>query len=307
MLRFLGWRLARAALTVVLVVSFAFVVLRLSGDPAVTIMSPEAPAEAIAAFRRAWGLDQPIFIQYINYFGAILQGELGQSMRDGRPALTLVAERIPATLALTVPALIMKIGLGIPAGIQAALHRNSLTDRLVMAGAVAGFTVPSFVLGLVLVLVFAVQLGWLPSGGQESWRSYVLPVITLGLGGAGVLARFTRSAMLEVLGQHYIRTASAKGVPWRQVVRGHALQNAAIPMVTVVGFMVGTLIAGAVVVESVFSWPGVGRLLVVAVANRDLAVVQCILLLVAATMVASNLAVDLLYGVLDPRLRARVS
>jgi peptide/nickel transport system permease protein len=173
----------------------------------------------------------------------------------------------------------------------------------VMAGAVAGFTVPSFVLGLLLVLLFAVQLGWLPSGGSDSWSSVILPVVTLGLGGAGILARFTRSAMLEVLGQPYIRTASAKGVPWRAVVRGHALPNAAIPTVTIVGFLVGSLIAGSVVVESVFSWPGVGRLLVVAVANRDLAVVQCILLLVASTMVAANLIVDLLYGVLDPRLR----
>jgi peptide/nickel transport system permease protein len=169
---------------------------------------------------------------------------------------------------------------------------------------VAGFTVPSFVLGLLLVLLFAVQLGWLPSGGSDSWTSVILPVITLGLGGAGILARFTRSAMLEVLGQPYIRTASAKGVPWQAVVRGHALPNAAIPTVTIVGFLVGSLIAGSVVVESVFSWPGVGRLLVVAVANRDLAVVQCILLLVASTMVVSNLTVDLLYGVLDPRLRS---
>lgn len=304
MLRYLSLRLARAALTIVLVVTFAFVVLRLSGDPALTIMSPDAPPAALAAFRHAWGLDQPIWVQYLRYFSAIMQGELGQSMRDGRSAIVLVAERIPATLALTVPALVLKICVGISAGIHAALHRNSLTDRMVMAGAVAGFTVPSFVLGLVLVLVFAVQLGWLPSGGEDSWRSVILPVITLGLGGAGILARFTRSAMLEVLGQPYIRTASAKGVPWRAVVRVHALPNAAIPTVTVVGFMVGSLIAGAVVVESVFSWPGVGRLLVVAVANRDLAVVQCILLLVASTMVVSNLIVDLLYGVLDPRLRS---
>ncbi len=304
MIRYLGLRLARAALTIALVVSFAFVVLRLSGDPALTIMSPEAPPEAIAAFRRAWGLDQPIWVQYLRYFAAILQGELGQSMRDGRPALAIVLERIPATLLLTLPALVLKVGIGVPAGIYAALHRNSLTDRLVMALSVAGFTVPSFVLGLVLVLVFAVDLGWLPSGGQESWRSVVLPVVTMSLGGAGVLARFTRSAMLEVLGQPYIRTASAKGVPWGAVVRGHALPNAAVPVMTIVGFMVGSLIAGAVVVESVFSWPGVGRLMVVAVANRDLAVVQCILLLVASTMVASNLMVDLLYGVLDPRLRA---
>jgi peptide/nickel transport system permease protein len=303
MLRFVALRVGRALLTIALVVTFAFVVLRLSGDPALMIMSPDAPPEALAAFRQAWGLDEPIWLQYFKYFTAILQGELGQSFRDGRPAIELVAERIPATLQLTLPALALKVGLGIPAGIYAALHRNSAIDRAVMTFAVAGFTVPSFVLGLVLVLIFAVQLGWLPSGGQESWRSVILPVISMGLGGAGVLARFTRSAMLEVLGQPYIRTASAKGVPWGQVVRGHALPNAAIPTVTIVGFMVGSLLAGAVVVESVFSWPGVGRLMVVAVANRDLAVVQCILLLVSATMVTSNLIVDLLYGVLDPRLR----
>lgn len=303
MLRFIAGRLLRAALTIIMVVTFAFVVLRLSGDPALLILSVDAPPEAVAAFREAWGLDRPLWVQYLSYFGAILQGDLGQSMRDGRDAIDLVAERIPATLALTLPALALKVGIGIPAGIHAALHRNSATDRVVMVMAVAGFAVPSFVLGLLLVLVFAVQLGWLPSGGQESWRHAILPVITLGVGGAAVLARFTRSAMLEVLGQPYIRTASAKGVPWRSVVRGHALPNAAIPTVTILGFMVGSLIAGAVVVESVFSWPGVGRLLVVAVSNRDLAVVQCILLLVAATMVTSNFIVDLLYGMLDPRLR----
>lgn len=304
MLRFLGFRLARALLTLALVVTFAFVVLRLSGDPALLIMSADAPPEAVAAFRRAWGLDDPLWRQYLRYFAAIFRGDLGQSMRDGRPAIELVAERVPATLALTLPALAIKLGLGIPAGVYAALHRDSFADRAVMLLAVAGFTVPSFVLGLVLVLVFAVQLGWLPSGGQDSWRHAVLPVITLGVGGAAVLARFTRSAMLEVLGQSYMRTALAKGVPWAAAVRRHALPNAAIPTVTIVGFMVGNLLAGAVVVESVFSWPGVGRLLVVAVANRDLAVVQCVLLLVAATMVAANLAVDLLYGALDPRLRA---
>jgi peptide/nickel transport system permease protein len=304
MLRFIAARLARAALTIAMVVTFAFVVLRMSGDPAQIIMGADAPPEAVDAFRAAWGLDEPIWVQYLSYFWAILQGDLGRSMRDGRDAIVLVTERIPATLALTLPALAIKICLGIPAGIYAALHRNSLADRVVMVVAVAGFTVPSFVLGLLLVLVFAVQLGWLPSGGQESWRHAILPVVTLGLGGAAVLARFTRSAMLEVLGQPYIRTASAKGVPWRAVVTGHALPNAAIPTVTIIGFMVGALIAGAVVVESVFSWPGVGRLLVVAVSNRDLAVVQCVLLLVAVTMVCSNLVVDLLYGLLDPRLRA---
>ncbi len=303
MIRFLGSRLLRAGITIIMVVTFAFIVLRLSGDPAQIIMGADAPPEAVDAFRTAWGLDQPVLLQYFHYFGAIMQGDLGRSMRDGRDAIVLVAERIPATLALTIPALVIKLGIGIPAGITAALYRNSFIDRAVMLLAVAGFTVPSFVLGLLLVLVFAVQLGWLPSGGQESWRHAILPIITMGVGGAAVLARFTRSAMLEVLGQPYIRTASAKGVPWRRVVWGHALPNAAIPTVTIIGFMVGSLIAGAVVVESVFSWPGVGRLLVVAVANRDLAVVQCILLLVAATMVTANLVVDLLYGLLDPRLR----
>jgi peptide/nickel transport system permease protein len=305
MARYFAIRIGRAMITIALVVTFAFVVLRLSGDPALIIMGPEAPPEVIAAFRKAWGLDDPIWMQYFDYFGAIAKGELGRSMRDGRPAIELVLERIPATLTLTIPALLLKLAIGIPGGIFAALHRGSLVDRAVMIGAVAGFTVPSFVLGLVLVLVFAVQLGWLPSGGQETWRHAILPIVTLGIGGAAVLARFTRSAMLEVLGQPYIRTASAKGVSWRAVVLSHALPNAAIPTVTIIGFMVGTLIAGAVVVESVFSWPGVGRLLVVAVANRDLAVVQCILLLVAATMVTSNLVVDFLYGFFDPRLRSR--
>lgn len=305
MLRFALIRALRAFITIVLVVTFAFVVLRMSGDPSVIILGPDAPPEAIARFRSEWGLDQPIWVQYVDYIRAIGRGDLGISMRDGRPAIEMVAERIPATLALTIPALMLKLVLGISAGIFAALNRGTWLDRGIMVASVAGFSIPSFVLALWLVLLFAVTLGWLPSGGQDSWRHAILPVLTLGLGGAAALARFTRSAMLEVLGRPFIRTASAKGLPWRSVVVGHALPNAAIPTVTLIGFLVGSLIAGAVVVESVFSWPGVGRLLVVAVSNRDLAVVQCILLLVAATMVTSNLIVDFLYGALDPRLRSQ--
>lgn len=303
MLSFIASRLARAALTIVFVVTFAFVVLRLSGDPAMLIMSVDAPPEAIAAFRKAWGLDDPIWQQYLAYATKALTGDFGNSMRDGRPAIDLVLERVPMTLAITLPAFLIKLCLGIPAGIFAALYRNSALDRLTMMVSVAGFTVPSFVLALVLVLVFSVQLGWLPSSGNDHWQSAILPIVTLGLSGAAILARFTRSAMLEVLGQPYIRTASAKGVPWHRVVRGHALPNAAIPTVTIVGFMIGSLIAGAVVVESVFAWPGVGRLLVSAVSNRDLAVVQAVLLAIALSMVAANLVVDLAYGWLDPRLR----
>ena len=304
MLMFAISRLLRAALTILFVMTFAFVVLRLSGDPALQIMSVDAPPEAIAAFRKAWGLDRPIWEQYLSYIGHALTGDFGKSMRDGRAAIDLVMERVPATLMLTLPALALKIGIGIPAGIYAALHRNSLADRLTMAISVAGFTLPSFVLALLLVLVFAVQLGWLPASGSGSLAHTILPIITLGTAGAAIMARFTRSAMLEVLGQPYVRAASAKGVSWQRVITHHALPNAAIPTVTIVGFMIGSLVAGAVVVESVFSWPGIGRLLVSAVANRDLAIVQALLMVIASWMVAANLAVDLAYGWLDPRVRA---
>ncbi|MBX8824214.1 ABC transporter permease [Ochrobactrum sp. SFR4] len=303
MISFFLTRLLRAFITVMLVVTFAFIVLRMSGDPAQIILGPDAPPQAIEAFRKAWGLDQPILVQYFSYFGAIFQGDLGVSMRDGQKAIDLVAERIPATLMLTIPTLLLNLAIGIPAGVYAALHRDSIIDRLVMMTAIIGFTLPNFVLGLVLVLIFSVTLKWLPSGGSDTWMHAILPVLTMSIAGAAILARFARSAMIEILGQPYIRTASAKGVRWGDVIRNHALPNAAIPIVTLVGFMVGSLVAGAVVIESLFSWPGVGRLLVVAVSNRDLAVVQCILLLIASTMVLSNLIVDLLYGFLDPRLR----
>jgi len=304
MLMFATSRVLRAALTILFVMTFAFVVLRLSGDPALQIMSVDAPPEAIAAFRKAWGLDRPIWEQYLGYLGHALTGDFGKSMRDGRAAIDLVMERVPATLALTLPALALKIGIGLPAGIYAALHRNSMADRLTMALSVAGFTLPSFVLALLLVLVFAVELGWLPASGSGTVAHTILPIITLGTAGAAIMARFTRSAMLEVLGQPYVRAASAKGVSWPRVVARHALPNAAIPTVTIVGFMVGSLVAGAVVVESVFAWPGIGRLLVSAVSNRDLAVVQALLMVIAAWMVSANLVVDLAYGWLDPRVRA---
>ena len=303
MLRFLAAKLLRAFATIVLVVTFAFVVLRLSGDPAMLIMGPEAPPDAIEAFRAACGLDEPLWRQYLGYFGAIFEGNLGNSMRDRRPALAIVLERLPDTLRLMIPALLLKLLIGIPAGIYAALHRDSWIDRATMTLSVAGYSVPNFVLGLLLILLFAVNLRWLPSSGSATWWHAILPVIVLGTAGAGILARFTRSTMLEVLGQPYVRTAVAKGVAWHRVVNWHALPNAAIPTVTVIGFMVGSLIAGAVVTESVFAWPGVGRQLVIAVSQRDLAVVQVILLLVAASMTASNLTVDFLYGWLDPRVR----
>ena len=202
-----------------------------------------------------------------------------------------------------VPALILKLVLGLVAGVTAALYRNSWLDRTIMGISVLGFTVPSFVLALILALIFAVQLRWLPSGGSTSFAHMILPIATLSIAGAAVIARYTRSAMLEVLGQPFVRAAQAKGVPWPVVVIRHVLPNAAVPVVTIVGFMVGSLVSGAVVVETVFSWPGVGNLLVTSVRERDLAVVQVILLLIGFTMVAANVAVDVLYGFIDPRIR----
>lgn len=304
MLRYLSERFFRLLITLFLVLSFAFVILRMSGDPALIIMSPDAPPEAIEAFRQAWGLDAPLWQQYVGYFVNLFQGNFGASMKDGAPAMQVVLERIPATLAITIPALILQLLIGVPAGVYAALHHNSRIDRMLMGFSIAGHTCPSFVLALLLVMTFSVTLGWLPTGGYGTVQHALLPILTLALGGAAVLARFTRSAMIEVMGQPYIRTALAKGLSWRQVVFRHALPNAAIPTVTLIGMMVGGLIAGAVIVESVFSWPGEGRLLVTAVSSRDLSVVQSILLVVAACMVIANLIVDALYVILDPRLRA---
>jgi peptide/nickel transport system permease protein len=307
MLSYALTRLFRATLTILLVMTFAFIVLRLSGDPAAIMLGPDAPTDSVDAFRAEWGLDDPIWKQYFAYLKSIAQLDFGDSMRDRSPAINLVLERVPATLALTVPTLIIQLGIGIPAGVYAALHRESLADRGVIMLSIFGFTIPSFVMGLVLVLIFAVTLGWLPSGGQDSWQHGILPIATMSVGGIGILARFSRSAMIEVMGQPYIRTAMAKGLSWRDVVWKHALPNASVPIVTIVGFMVGSLIAGAVVVESIFSWPGIGRLLIVSVSNRDLAVVQCLLLVVASTMVIANLCVDFAYGLLDPRLRSKAA
>lgn len=304
MLNYLVTRGLRSALTILLVVTFTFIILRLSGDPAMMILSADAPPEAIDAFRQSWGLDAPLSHQYFGYLRNIASGNFGVSMRNGSPAMSLVIQAIPATLAITLPAFVLKLLLGIPAGIFAAFHRNTWLDRLIMSLSVAGHSLPSFVLGVLLVLIFAVMLGWLPSGGYASWEHALLPIITLSIGGAAVLARYTRSAMLEVLGQPYIRAASAKGLTWHKVVLRHALPNAAAPILTIVGLMFGALIAGAVVVESVFSWPGVGRLIVSAVANRDLAVVQAALLLVTTCMVSANLLVDALNVMIDPKLRS---
>ncbi len=300
---YLAQKLFRALLTIWGIVTFVFVILRMSGDPVLQILGPEAEPETIELMRAAWGLDKSILQQYFIYFANLFKGDMGVSYLDGRDALMVVGERIPKTLSLMGVTAVVTFAIGIPAGIYAALHRNSVIDRLTMTVAVMGFSIPNFFLGVLLILLFSVTWQILPSGGSETPAHYIMPVITMATAEAGIFARFTRSAMLEVLNQPYIRTAVAKGVPWNKVVRQHALPNAAIPTVTITGFFVGTLIAGGVITENVFAWPGVGRLLVDSVANRDMAVVQLIIFLIAVSMVTTNLIIDLAYGWLDPRVR----
>lgn len=295
-------KIARALLTVLLIVSTVFIVLRLSGDPAIYVLGLEADPRALDAFRARWGLDQPIFAQYLQFLGNCLQGDFGYSYFEERDAMEAVLERLPQTLLLMGVTGLFTVLIGIPAGVYAALHHNSWVDRVTMVVSVAGFSLPNFVLGIFLILLFSVTWQLLPTSGSGTWQHLVMPALTMTVAEAAVFARFTRSAMLEVLHQPYMRTARAKGLRWHQAVRLHALPNAAIPLVTVVGFFVGTLIAGGVVTESVFAWPGLGRLLVTSVANRDLAVVQIIVMLIACSMVLTNLIVDLLYGWLDPRV-----
>ena len=295
-------KIARALLTVLLIVSTVFIVLRLSGDPAIYVLGLEADPRALDAFRTRWGLDQPIFVQYLQFLSNCLQGDFGYSYFEERDAMEAVLERLPQTLLLMGVTGLFTVLIGIPAGVYAALHHNSWIDRMTMLVSVAGFSLPNFVLGIFLILLFSVTWQLLPTAGSGSWQHLVMPVLTMTVAEAAIFARFTRSAMLEVLHQPYMRTARAKGLRWHQAVRRHALPNAAIPLVTVVGFFVGTLIAGGVVTESVFAWPGLGRLLVTSVANRDLAVVQIIVMLIACSMVLTNLIVDLLYGWLDPRV-----
>ncbi len=295
---------ARALLTVLMCVTVVFVVLRLSGDPAETLLPENTPPDTVAEYRARWGLDAPLPEQYLRYLAAVLHGDFGRSFADNRDALSVVMERVPATLLLGGATFAVALLLGVPLGMVAALRRNSATDRAVMSFAVFSFSTPHFFLGILLILLFTMQLRWLPSSSSGSWQHMVMPVVTLGTASAGTLARFTRTAMLEVMGQPFLRTARGKGASESYAVRRHALPNAAIPVVTVIGFQLGGLIGGALVTETVFAWPGVGRLLVSAVSGRDLAVVQTIVLLVAATMVTANYLVDIAYGLLDPRIRS---
>ena len=300
---FLAGKVLRALVSLVLCLVIVFVALRASGDVATILLPEQASAQAIEAMRARWGLDRPIWEQFWRYVANLLQGDFGLSMRNGWPVAELIAARIPKTLALGTSALVFALAIGIPLGVVAALHHGRPADRLVIAGAVVGYALPNIFLGILLILIFAMQLRVLPSAGSDSPAHLILPALTLGTSIAGVIARFTRAAMLDTLYQPYMRATLARGLPWRRAVLREALPNAAIPILTVLGFIVGGLIGGAVVTETLFAWPGLGQLLVIAVAARDLPVVQALILLTALSMVTTNLAVDLLYGALDPRVR----
>jgi peptide/nickel transport system permease protein len=294
------------SLVVLLGVSFVvFFILFLTGDPAAVMLPPEASAEDIQRFRESMGFNDPFFVQYGRFLFGAVRGNFGTSIRHGEPAFTLVVDRMPATFELAGAALVIALLLAIPAGIVSAVRRNTVVDYVSTVVALLGQSMPTFWLGIMLILFFSVQFQVLPSSGRGTWQHLVLPAITLGLFTTARITRLTRSGMLEVLNQDYIRTARAKGVSDPPVVWKHALKNAAIPIVTIVGIELGTLLGGSVITETIFAWPGVGRLSVQAIYNRDYPVVQAAVFLLAATFIVVNLLVDLVYTYLDPRIRLR--
>ena len=285
------------------VAAVIFVLLHLSGDPVALLVPADAPPEVMRDTRQALGLDRPLPQQFFIYLSRAAAGDLGTSLRHNLPVAQLIRERLPRTMLLAAAALALALVIAIPAGIVSALRRGTLVDRLAMVLAVAGQAVPIFWLALMLIWLFAVRLEWLPVFGSGTLLHLVLPAVSLSTIVLGRLARLVRSSMLEVLGQDYVRTARAKGLGETSVVWGHALKNAAIPIVTVVGLQLAQLLGGAVVTETIFAWPGVGVLAAEAVFNRDFPVVQGVTLVISLIFVAANLAVDLAYVALNPRIR----
>jgi peptide/nickel transport system permease protein len=298
-------RLAQSLIVLLGISAVVFIILHLTCDPTVLLLPPDASAEEIARFRRAMGFDDPLYQQYWRFLLGASHGDFGNSLRHQEPALALVWQRMPATLELTAVALAIALMLAIPAGIVSAAFRNTPLDYVSTVVALIGQAMPTFWLGIMLILVFSVGLHLLPSSGRGGAAHLVLPALTLGLFTTARIMRLTRSGMLEVLGQDYVRTARAKGVGERRIVWKHALKNAGIPVVTIVGLELGTLLGGAVITETIFAWPGVGRLSVQAIYNRDYPVVQAAVFLLASIFVLVNLVVDILYTYLDPRIRIR--
>jgi peptide/nickel transport system permease protein len=298
-------RLLQSLLVLFGVSCVVFFILYLTGDPALVLLPPDASAEDVIRFREVMGFNDPFIVQYGRFLAGALRGNFGQSIRHGEPAFDLVLERMPATFELAGAGLLIALCLAIPAGIISAERRNTLADYVATVVALLGQSMPTFWLGIMLILVFSVQFNLLPSSGRGGLQHLILPAVTLGLFTTARITRLTRSGMLEVLNQDYIRTARAKGVSNQPVVWKHALKNAAIPIVTIVGIELGTLLGGSVITETILAWPGVGRLSVQAIYNRDYPVVQAAVFLLATTFVLVNLFVDVIYTYLDPRIRLR--
>lgn len=302
MLNFVARRLAQLVLVVLGVSTVVFLVLRLTGDPVALMLPVEATAQEVAAMRKALGFDAPLYVQYARFLLDLLHGRLGDSLRYGQPALGLVLERLPATLELAGSAQGFALLLAIPVGTLSATRRDSIFDNAGSLLALIGQAMPVFWLGMILIVAFSVQRHWLPAFGRGGIEHLILPAITLGMHGAAMTSRLLRSAMLEVLNSDYLRTARAKGVAEYRVVMKHAFKNALLPVITVIGLQFAHLLSGSVVTETVFAWPGVGRLIVQAISNRDYPLVQAGVLVMAFIFVLANLMVDIAYAYIDPRV-----
>lgn len=301
---YLVHRLALSLIAMLGVITIVFILLHVSGDPALLLVTQDATRQDIERIRQAYGLDRPLSVQYVRFIERVARGDLGYSYRQGLPVTELIADRISATFKLALASLAVAIVLGVTLGMAAAVRRGSGVDTTAMTVALLGTSMPSFWLGLLLIIVFGVKLGWLPVSGYGGLDHLVMPAFVLGGFYAAQVSRLTRTSLLEVLAQDYIRTGRAKGLRPRTVLFRHALRNAALPVLTVLGLSFGQMLGGAIVVESIFAWPGMGRLAVQAVLGRDFPVVQGVTIVGAAVFLAVNLTVDLIYGWVDPRLRS---
>jgi ABC-type dipeptide/oligopeptide/nickel transport system permease component len=304
LLPFLVSRIVRAAVALWLVSTVVFVVMRLSGDPVPLLLPPEAPRSEIFRVRAELGLDRPLPVQYVIFLANALRGDFGRSIHFRQPAFRVVLGYLPATFELGLSAFALALVVAVPIGVVSAMRRNSVVDQATMGLALVGQAAPTFFIGILLILIVSLKLGLLPTSGRGDWRYLVLPALTLGAFAMASIARLTRSAVLEVLRADYIRTARAKGLAETLVVAKHTLKNAAVPIVTITGLQFGTLLGGAVVTETVVAWPGIGRLAIQSIYNRDYPIVQCTVFLSAVLFIVINFCIDLIYGLLDPRVRS---
>jgi ABC-type dipeptide/oligopeptide/nickel transport system permease component len=303
----LRYLLRRVLLTVPVLIGVATLVFSMihlvPGDPAQAMLGDGAAPQDVAELRKSLGLDQPLLTQYAAFMGQAVRGDLGKSFRTGQPVTAMIAERVPATAELALAAMLVAVATAIPLGVIAAVWRGTPVDYGAMTFALAGVSIPNFWLGPLLAIVFAVELGWLPVSGRGTLAHLVLPAVSLGLALAAILARMTRASLLDELEELYVRAARARGVSRTAAVTAHALRNSMIPLLTIIALQFGAVLTGAVITETIFAWPGIGRLLIQSIGFRDYPLVQGCILLIAVTYVTVNLVTDLLYGVLDPRIR----